>query len=72
MINHTINKSPLKRNNVNQNNHQYTLRSPIRSRTPIKNKTEINNNALFPTQMRYISNVSPIKERSQEPSYVLY
>lgn len=56
-----LNKSPLKRNP--NFNHQNTARSPLRSRTPTRHVSPIKMNSQMQPAIRFISNVSPIKER---------
>lgn len=55
-------KSPIQRNMY----HQYTNigKSPIRSRTPNKPVSPAKAYHQMPSNIRYIANVSPLKERS--------
>lgn len=55
-----FNKSPIRRSNLNQLNPN---KSPIRSRTPTRDISPIKNTNPYPTPIKYISNVSPIKEK---------
>jgi len=64
MINAAIHKSPIRRNNIA--NAIQPSKSPIRTRTPNKNVSPIKINHQLPNNFRYISNVSPLKERKIE------
>jgi hypothetical protein len=65
--NHTpgiqINKSPLKP--IHTINTIHPTKSPLRSRTPVRFVSPINNKSTI-TAIKYISNVSPLKEKVQD------
>jgi hypothetical protein len=55
-----LQKSPLRRQNGHQAN---PARSPIRSRTPTRHVSPLKTAAPFPSSIRFISTLSPAKER---------
>ena len=55
-----LNKSPIRRQNVNPS---YIARSPIRSRTPTRHVSPLKNATNTPNPIKFISNVSPAKEK---------
>ena len=54
------NKSPIKRQNMNQIN---PVRSPIRSRTPTRYVSPIKTTNQLPSSIKFISRVSPLKKK---------
>lgn len=54
------NRSPIRRQNIN---HPNPARSPIRSRTPTRCVSPIKANNGYQASIKFITNVSPIKDR---------